>query len=122
MHRLSDKEHSWGNTGLAALIPNAIIQSLTGHPFLCPDMIGGGEYHNFYGQKVLDHELMVRWAQIACLMPVMQFSVAPWRILSAQLRKGQTGRGAAQPLYAVAPPSLGTMQKHRRTGFTPNGV
>lgn len=27
---------------------------------------------------------MVRWAQIACLMPVMQFSVAPWRILSAQ--------------------------------------
>ena len=84
MQRLSDKEHSWGDTGLAALIPNAIIQSLTGHPFLCPDMIGGGEYHNFYGQKVLDHELMVRWAQIACLMPVMQFSVAPWRILSAQ--------------------------------------
>ena len=27
--RLCDKDHSWGNTGLAALIPDAIVQSLT---------------------------------------------------------------------------------------------
>lgn len=84
MQRLCDKDHSWGGTGLAALIPDAIVQSLTGHPFLCPDMIGGGEYRNFYGQEALDQELVVRWAQIACLMPVMQFSAAPWRMLSAK--------------------------------------
>ncbi|MFR1804581.1 MAG: hypothetical protein ACLSWS_21490 [Faecalispora jeddahensis] len=98
------------------------LQSLTGHPFLCPDMIGGGEYHNFYGQKVLDHELMVRWAN--CLSDASDevFGCALAHSISPRLRKGQTGRGAAQPLYAVAPPSFGTMQKHRRTGFTPNGV
>ena len=82
--RLCDKDHSWGNTGLAALIPDAIVQSLTGHSFLCPDMIGGGEYRNFYSQERLDQELVVRWAQVACLMPVMQFSAAPWRILSSE--------------------------------------
>ena len=84
MQRLCDKDHSWGETGLAALIPDAIVQSLTGHPFLCPDMIGGGEYRNFYAQGHLDGELFVRWAQIACLMPVMQFSAAPWRVLNCE--------------------------------------
>lgn len=82
MQRLCDKDHSWGESGLAALIPDAIVQSLTGHPFLCPDMIGGGEYRSFYSQGALDEELFVRWAQLACLMPVMQFSAAPWRVLS----------------------------------------
>ncbi len=81
MQRLCDKDHDWGNSGLAALIPDAIVQSITGHPFLCPDMIGGGEYRNFYDRNSFDNELVVRWAQIACLMPVMQFSAAPWRIL-----------------------------------------
>ena len=84
MQRQCDKDHSWGDTGLAALIPSAIVQSLTGHPFLCPDMIGGGEYRNFYGQGRLDEELFVRWADAACLMPVMQFSAAPWRVLSPE--------------------------------------
>lgn len=84
MQRLCDKDHDWGNSGLAALIPDAIVQSITGHPFLCPDMIGGGEYRNFYDRNSLDNELVVRWAQIACLMPVMQFSAAPWRILSKE--------------------------------------
>lgn len=84
MQRLCDKDHSWGATGLAALVPDAVVQSMTGHPFLCPDMIGGGEYRNFYGQGALDEELFVRWAQAACLMPVMQFSAAPWRVLSEQ--------------------------------------
>lgn len=83
MQRQCDKDHSWGSSGLQALIPDAFVQGLTGHPFLCPDMIGGGEYRNFYAQDKLDQELFVRWTQIACLMPVMQFSAAPWRILSA---------------------------------------
>lgn len=84
MQRMCDKDHSWGSTGLGALIPDGIVQSLTGHPYLCPDMIGGGEYRNFYDQERLDAELVVRWAQIAALMPVMQFSAKPWRILPAE--------------------------------------
>lgn len=84
MQRLCDKDHEWGNRGLASLIPNAIVQGLTGHPFLCPDMVGGGEYKNFYDQQNLDTELIVRWAQIACFMPVVQFSAALWNILSRE--------------------------------------
>lgn len=90
MQRQCDKAHAWDETGLAALIPDAIVQSLTGHPYLCPDMIGGGEYKSFQSKALLDEELVVRWAQAACLMPVMQFSAAPWRVLStADLKKIQ---------------------------------
>lgn len=112
--RLCDKDHSWGDTGLAALIPDAIVQSLTGHPFLCPDMIGGGEYLNFYHQERLDHELVVRWAQLACLMPMMQFSAAPWRILSGreyeQIQQAVALRNRYMPLLRQA------LEHCRRTG------
>lgn len=81
LQRLSDKDHSWDGNGLGALIPDTLIQNLTGHPYSCPDMIGGGEYLNFLSQETLDQELVVRYAQTACMMPVMQFSAAPWRIL-----------------------------------------
>lgn len=84
MQRLCDKDPDWGQRGLAALIPDAIVQSLTGHPYLCPDMIGGGEYRAFLDLQQLDQELMVRWAQTAALMPVMQFSAAPWQVLSQE--------------------------------------
>ena len=55
-----------------------------GYAYICPDMIGGGEYSFFYGNpdKPLDQELIVRSAQCSALMPMMQFSVAPWRVLS----------------------------------------
>ena len=41
--RLHDKPSTWGAGGLASLIPDSIAQGLIGHPFVCPDMIGGGE-------------------------------------------------------------------------------
>lgn len=69
---------------MQALIPGAIVQSLTGHPYLCPDMIGGGEYTCFLDLQELDQDLVVRWAQAAALMPVMQFSAAPWKVLSPE--------------------------------------
>ncbi|CEG26301.1 glycoside hydrolase family 31 protein [Bacillus sp. B-jedd] len=83
LQRLCDKEHSWGNTGIGALIPNSLLQGITGHPFSCPDMIGGGEYLNFLhlDKGSLDPELFVRHSEIACLMPAMQFSAAPYRVL-----------------------------------------
>lgn len=77
--RLSDKEHSW--TDLGKLIPDMILEGLMGYPFSCPDMIGGGEFTSFLPGMPIDQELIVRSAQCQALMPMMQFSVAPWRIL-----------------------------------------
>lgn len=88
MQRLCDKHPSWGSNGLAALVPCALTASLTGHPFVCPDMIGGGEYQSFWAQEAIDEELFLRWTEAACLMPVMQFSAAPWRVLSRNALAG----------------------------------
>jgi alpha-glucosidase (family GH31 glycosyl hydrolase) len=46
-------------------------------------MIGGGNWVSFLDKKTLDQDLVVRSAQIHALMPMMQFSVAPWRILDS---------------------------------------
>lgn len=84
LQRLCDKEHSWGETGIASLIPDTLLQGITGHPFGCPDMVGGGEYLNFQNMEHsgLDEELFVRHCEIACLMPAIQFSAAPFRVLT----------------------------------------
>lgn len=85
MQRLCDKEHSWGGNGIASLIPDILMQGITGHPFGCPDMVGGGEYRNYYSvEENLDQELFVRHSEIACLMPVLQYSAAPWRVLDQE--------------------------------------
>ena len=78
--RLRDKGHEWED--LAKLIPDQMSQSVMGYAYTCPDMIGGGEYRSFLSNSSLDEELIVRSAQVHALMPMMQFSVAPWRILS----------------------------------------
>lgn len=80
--RLRDKEHSW--TDLQKLIPGIINQGLMGYPFSCPDLIGGGEYLSFLDLAEVDRELIVRAAQTHALMPMMQFSVAPWRVLEEE--------------------------------------
>ncbi|MBN2001565.1 glycoside hydrolase, partial [candidate division KSB1 bacterium] len=80
--RLHDKRHDWDDLG--QLIPNIIAQGLIGYAFVCPDMIGGGEFRSFLDLEKIDQELVVRSAQCHALMPMMQFSVAPWRILSPE--------------------------------------
>ncbi len=77
--RLHDKNHNWEDLG--KLIPHMIAEGLAGYVFCCPDMIGGGEYKSFLNLESYDQELVVRSAQCHALMPMMQFSVAPWRIL-----------------------------------------
>ncbi len=77
--RLWDKKHSWED--LRKLIPQLISQGLMGYAFTCPDMIGGGSWKSFLDESILDQDLVVRSAQVHALMPMMQFSVAPWRIL-----------------------------------------
>lgn len=80
--RLHDKGHNWND--LTKLIPQITLQGLLGYPFNCPDMIGGGEFGSFIDLKSIDQELIVRSAQVHALMPMMQFSVAPWRVLNEE--------------------------------------
>ncbi len=80
--RLRDKGHNWED--LQKLIPDQMSQSLMGYAYTCPDMIGGGEYGSFIDLASVDEELVVRSAQVHALMPMMQFSVAPWRVLSKE--------------------------------------
>jgi alpha-glucosidase (family GH31 glycosyl hydrolase) len=80
--RLRDKTPDWGD--LKQLIPGMIAQGLMGYAYTCPDMIGGGEYQSFLKLDKIDQEMLVRSAQVHALMPMMQFSVAPWRVLSPE--------------------------------------
>lgn len=82
VQRLRDKGHNWED--LQKLIPDQMSQSLMGYAYTCPDMIGGGEYRSFLNASTIDEELIVRSAQVHALMPMMQFSVAPWRVLSPE--------------------------------------
>lgn len=85
VQRLRDKGHSWEGNGLAALIPDALAGGLLGYAFICPDMIGGGSFTDFLGDASnIDQELIVRSAQCSALFPMMQFSVAPWRVLDRE--------------------------------------
>lgn len=77
--RLHDKPATWDGHGLTSLIPESIAQGLIGHPFICPDMIGGGDLE--LTRTGVDQELFVRYAQLAALHPMMQFSLAPHRVL-----------------------------------------
>jgi alpha-glucosidase (family GH31 glycosyl hydrolase) len=79
--RLCDKNHNWADLG--KLIPDLTAAGLLGYVFVCPDMIGGGEFKSFLNLSNIDQELVVRSAQTHALAPMMQFSVAPWRILDA---------------------------------------
>lgn len=79
--RLRDKSNNW--VDLQKLIPDITTAGLLGYAFACPDMIGGGEFGSFIGKQNLEQMLIVRSAQIHALMPMMQFSVAPWRVLDS---------------------------------------
>lgn len=82
VQRLKDKSHSFGVNGLASLVPSTLMQNLFGYYYTCPDMIGGGEYTSLKDGTHIDEELIVRYCQCSALMPMMQFSIAPWRVLS----------------------------------------
>ena len=84
VQRLGDKDYSWGD--VEKLVPSMVAAGLMGHLYTCPDMIGGGQWLSFEGVNAanIDQRLVVRSCQIHSMMPMMQFSVAPWRILSPE--------------------------------------
>ncbi|MBE6931556.1 MAG: glycoside hydrolase [Ruminococcaceae bacterium] len=107
VQRLCDKSHRW-DTGVVVLIPDCLSQGILGYAFNCPDMIGGGSFVDFLpGAKALDPELFVRYAQCAALLPMMQYSAAPWRVLDAEhagycVEAGKLHLKYAEKIYALA--------------------
>ena len=80
VQRLCDKSHTWDAVG--RLVPDALLSGILGNAYVCPDMIGGGSFTDFLpGAPSLKPELFARYAQVAALMPMMQYSAAPWRVL-----------------------------------------
>ena len=82
VNRLRDKYHTWGD--VQKLVPDILLQGIVGYNFTCPDMVGGGDFSSFLPGAIMDQDLIVRSAQSHALMPMMQFSVAPWRVLDKE--------------------------------------
>ena len=82
VQRLQDKLHTWKH--LRQLVPDMLAAGILGYAYTCPDMIGGGDYVSFQPGMPIDEKLIVRSCQVQTLMPMMQFSVAPWRVLSKE--------------------------------------
>ena len=83
--RLGDRTHEWTGSKYAqdTVVPQIIAAGLLGCPYSLADMVGGGMEVSFVGRKI-DEKLFVRSAAMQSLMPMMQFSPAPWRHLSPQ--------------------------------------
>lgn len=115
IQRLHDRNHSWTGNGINELIPCAIVCGLIGHPFVCPDMVGGGEWSDRYTPGfTVDEELFVRMAQCSALFPMMQFSWAPWEALSEENAK--LCREAAQLHSRMAEEMLALVEQAEVTG------
>lgn len=110
--RLRDKGHNWED--LRELVPGVLAQGLMGYAFTCPDLIGGGEYTSFLNHAEIDQELIVRYAQASALMPMMQFSVAPWRVLTKE--NAELCRRAALLHTQLAPEILELARQAAKTG------
>jgi alpha-glucosidase (family GH31 glycosyl hydrolase) len=115
IQRIMDRGHRWDGDGLQSLLPFALTQGLLGYPYICPDMVGGGEW-TFSDKEDFhcDEELFVRMAQCGALFPMMQFSWAPWRMLSAPMRSHCL---AAAKLHAsFADRIVAEVERARKTG------
>lgn len=114
VQRLGDKAYSW--KAVQMLVPDMIAAGLLGYGYTCPDMIGGGSFAAFLNIKddEFDQKLIVRSAQVHALMPMMQFSVAPWRILNKE--NLEIAKKAAKLHQAFGPYILEQAHKTAKSG------
>lgn len=100
--RLRDKPPTWDSAGIGSLVPEMLAQGLMGHPWVCPDMVGGGLEGAMGDRDTGDLEFFVRYAQVAALSPMIQFSVNPARALDdehlAAVKDALAVRAAHLPL------------------------
>ncbi|MGH3703986.1 MAG: glycoside hydrolase family 31 protein [Agromyces sp.] len=113
--RQTDLDPSWGKLGLGSIISWGIAQGLAGYAFNCPDMIGGG-LAEMFEQSAYEHdsERFVRWVQASALFPMMQFSLAPWRVLSTE--ELEYVRDAVNLRTKLTPTILELVEHAARTG------
>ncbi len=79
MAREGGKDSVWGlNNGLGAVLALGLTQGLLGYPFLIPDMIGGRISTREADLALPGAAMFLRWTQACALLPIMQFSWAPW--------------------------------------------
>ncbi len=115
IQRLRDRGHRWDNDGINTIIPNSLVQGILGYPFVCPDMIGGGEWsYNVKPGFHIDEELFIRMAQVSVFFPMMQFSWAPWRVLSKEAL--EQVKSLANLHAKVAPELMEIVKKSAVTG------
>ena len=115
VQRLMDRGHRWEVDGINTIVPNSLVQGILGYPFICPDMIGGGEWsYNVKPGFKIDEELFIRMAQASVFFPMMQFSWAPWKRLSEESWKivARFGRMHAE----VAPEIIKIIEESAVTG------
>lgn len=77
-----DVGHTW--TELRASIADLLVAGLLGYPYVFDDMIGGGLSGSYAPGSSFSHKLFIRSCQAQALMPMMQFSAAPWRVLTKE--------------------------------------
>lgn len=77
-----DVGHSWKE--LRTIIPDLLTAGLIGYPYVFADMIGGGHANSYQTGHAFSHKLFLRSCQLQALMPMMQFSAAPWRVLTPE--------------------------------------
>ncbi len=80
--RLQDVGHSWEE--LRKILPKMTLAGLCGQPYVLADMIGGGLDSSYRPGMSFSHKLFIRSCQLQALTPVMQFSAAPWRVLTPE--------------------------------------
>jgi len=113
VQRLQDKNHSWED--LRQVVPDMLAAGILGYAYTCGDMIGGGCVGSFLNPKfAFDSALFVRSCQAQALMPMMQFSLAPWRVLTAE--ELAICREAAHLHVAFAPYILSLARHAAQTG------
>ena len=110
--RLADKDHSWA--ALGKLIPDMLAAGLIGYPYICPDMVGGGQWLSFLPGSAFEPELFIRSAQVQALCPMMQISASPWRVLDE--RHQMLFRAAVDLRQKFAPMFVALARHASRTG------
>ena len=113
VQRLQDKAHTWG--AVQQLIPDMLAAGILGYAYTCADMIGGGLLGDFEKKKfAIDHKIFIRSCQVHALMPMMQFSLAPWRVLTED--EAAICRTAAELHVEMGPYIVELARNASRTG------